>query len=290
MIGLLRADLLKLRKRWMPYVLLIVMIIGAAALIWTIGYLSWKNDDVEFRSSALKTFAYPYSVPALLDSGQFWGAAIFVGILTTSTLSTEHSWGTVRPMLAGGASRAGYLASKLLILTLVSIVCLLAALGIGVLMSLWATSVADVNTTVPGGFTAGDFVLMVSRTALCILPYGLLAFTLTVISRSTALGIAGTMGYMVLEAIIVAIFGTGGSIFQDARVLFLGHNVTPLMAENRFGGPELDYHNSIAFRDLNEENQPGVWVATAIIVAESVLFLTVSFIVFLRRDVTVSHG
>ena len=290
MIGLLRADLLKLGKRWMPYVLLVVMVIGAAAIIWAIGYLSWKNDDVEFRGSALKTFAYPYSVPALLDSGQFWGAAIFVGILTTSTLATEHNWGTVRPMLVGGASRAGYLASKLLILTLVSIVCLLLALGIGLLMSLWATSVADVDPQVPGGFTAADFVLMVSRTALCILPYGLLAFALTVISRSTALGIAGTMGYMVLEAIIVAIFGTGGSIFQDARVLFLGHNVTPLMAENRFGGPEVDWHNSIAFRDPNEDNQLGLWTATAVILGESALLLGVSFLVFLRRDVAISHG
>lgn len=287
MTGLLLAEFLKMRKRWMPYVLFLVMVIGAAALIWTIGYLSWKEDDLEFQDSALRTFAYPYSVPALLDSGQFWGSAIFVGILATSTLATEHNWGTIRPMLSSGVSRARYLTAKLLIITLVSIASLLLALGVGLLFSLWATSLADVNTNVPGGFTAGDFAVMVLRTALCIVPYGLLAFALTVISRSTALGIAGTMGYMTLEAIIVAIFGTGGSIFQDARILFLGHNVTPLMAENRIAG--LDY-NSIAFRDIDEASQPGVWTATFVILAESAVFLAASFIVFLRRDITVSHG
>lgn len=289
MTGLLRAELLKMRKRWMPYVLFLLMLAGAAFIVWAIGYGTWHDDDPEYAASGLRTFAYPYSVPALLDSGQFWGSAFFVAILTTSTLATEHNWGTIRPALSGGVSRARYLLTKLLTLTLVSTVALLLALGFGVLLSLWATSVAGFDAPVPhpGSFTAGDFVLMVSRAALCIVPYGLLAFALTVISRSTALGIAGTMGYMTLEAIIVAVLGTGGDILQGSRILFLGHSVSALIAENRFGG--LDYE-STAFRDLESPDQPGVWTATAVIVAESAFLLAASFLVFLRRDVTVSHG
>jgi len=287
--GLLRAELLKMRKRWMPYVLFLLMLAGAAFIVWAIGYGTWHDDDPEYAASGLRTFAYPYSVPALLDSGQFWGSAFFVAILTTSTLATEHNWGTIRPALSGGLSRSRYLATKLVTLTLVSTVALLLVFGFGLLLSLWATSVAGLDTPVPhpGGFTVGDFVLMVSRAALCIVPYGLLAFALTVISRSTALGIAGTMGYMTLEAIIVAVLGTGGDILQGSRILFLGHSVSALIAENRFGG--LDYE-STAFRDLESPGQPGVWTATAVIVAESAFLLAASFLVFLRRDVTVSHG
>jgi len=287
MTGLLRAEFLKLRKRWMPYVLFLLMLVGAAVLIWLIGYDGSHSDDPEYAASGLRTFAYPYSVPALLDSGQFWGSALFVAVLTTSTLATEHNWGTIRPALVGGVSRARYLLAKLLALTLVSTVALLLALGFGVLLSLWATSVADATVTYPANFTGGDFVLMVSRAALCILPYGLLAFTMTLISRSTALGIAGTMGYMMIEAIIVAALGTGGDILQGSRILFLGHSVGALIAENRFAGLE---YESIAPRDLNAPDQPGVWTATAVIVAESALLLAGSFWVFLRRDVTVSHG
>ncbi|MEX1195709.1 MAG: ABC transporter permease [Dehalococcoidia bacterium] len=288
MSGLLRAEFLKMRKRWMPYVLFLLMLAGAAVIIWLIGYGTWHDDDdPEWAASGFRTFAYPYSVPALLDSGQFWGAAFFVGILATSTLATEHNWGTIRPALVGGVSRARYLLAKLLMLMLVSTVALLLALGFGVLLSLWATSVADTTVTYPGSFTAGDFVLMVSRAALCILPYGLLAFALTVISRSTALGIAGTMGYMTLEAIIVAALGTGGDILQGSRILFLGHSVGALIAENRFG--DLGYE-STSFRDLEAPDQPGIWTATAVIVAESALLLAASFFVFIRRDVTVSHG
>lgn len=80
MTGLLRAEFLKLRKRWMPYVLFLLMLAGAAFVVWAIGYSTWHDNDQEFAASGLRTFAYPYSVPALLDSGQFWGSAFFVAI------------------------------------------------------------------------------------------------------------------------------------------------------------------------------------------------------------------
>lgn len=289
MIGLLRAELLKMLKRWMPYLLFLLMLAGAAVVIWLFGYVSYKEDDFEFRATAMRTFAYPYSVPALLDSGQFWGAAFFVAILTTSTIATEHNWGTIRPGLAGGVSRARYLLTKLVTLSAVSIAALLTALAFGILMSLWASDLAgfQVPASHPESLSISDFTVMVLRTAFCIVPYGLLAYAATVLSRSTALGIAGTLGYMVLEGILVAVLTTGGDILQDSRYFFLGHSVTPLMNENRFDG--LDF-NSLAFRDLESRNQPGLWTATAIIVAQSTLFLAASFLVFLRRDVTVSHG
>jgi ABC-type transport system involved in multi-copper enzyme maturation permease subunit len=289
MTGILRAELLKMLKRWMPYVLFLLMLIGAAAVIWLFGYASYHEDDHEYRATAMRTFVYPYSVVALLDSGQFWGSAFFVAILTTSTLATEHNWGTVRTALTGGVSRTRYLTAKLLVLMLVSTAALLAALAFGVLLSLWASSAADFNIPAPhpDGFAPADVLLMISRTAYCILPYGLLAFAITVISRSTAMGIAGTMGYMTLEGIAVALLGTGGDALQDSRYLFLGHSVTVLMAENRFA--DLDF-NTIAFRDLESPGQPGIWVATAIVGLQSLAFLAASFFVFLRRDITVSHG
>jgi ABC-type transport system involved in multi-copper enzyme maturation permease subunit len=289
MTGLVRAELLKMLKRWMPYVLFLLMLLGAAVVVWLFGYVSYKEDDVEFRATAMRTFAYPYSVPALLDSGQFWGSAFFIAILSTSTLATEHNWGTIRTSLSAGVSRLRYLIAKILALSLVSIVALLVAFGFGLLMSLWASDAAGFSIPMrhPESFTAADFLVMVLRTAYCMLPYGLLAFAVTVITRSTAMGIAGTMGYMTIEGIVVALLSTGGDILQDSRYLFLGHSVTVLMAENRFN--DLDF-NTIAFRDLESPDQPGIWTATAVIAVQSTLFTLASFFVFLRRDITVSHG
>src|SRR4030067_969556 len=140
--SMLAAELLKVRKRWMPYVLLLVMAAGAAVQIWLLGYVSWRESEVEFQQSALRAFALPWSLSALLDAGQFWGA-ILVGILTASPVATEHGWGTVRPALIRGQTRNQYLAIKLLGSALIAAVSLLLAFGIGVCLSVMATAVAD---------------------------------------------------------------------------------------------------------------------------------------------------
>ncbi|HET8943151.1 MAG TPA: hypothetical protein VFO59_00065, partial [Dehalococcoidia bacterium] len=75
-MSMLGAEILKIRTRWMPYVLFLLMVGGAAVNIWLLGYVSWHDDKTgEFAGDALRTFVFPWSIPALLDSGQFWGAA-----------------------------------------------------------------------------------------------------------------------------------------------------------------------------------------------------------------------
>ena len=41
--SMLAAELLKMRKRWMPYVLFLFMVAGAAVLIWLIGYVGYQR-------------------------------------------------------------------------------------------------------------------------------------------------------------------------------------------------------------------------------------------------------
>src|SRR3990170_1396312 len=47
MNSLVAAELLKIRKRWMPYVLLLTMVAGAAFFIWLIGYVSYKDNPAD---------------------------------------------------------------------------------------------------------------------------------------------------------------------------------------------------------------------------------------------------
>ena len=121
--SILAVELLKVRKRWMPYILLVVMVAGVALQIWLAGYLGWRQNEAEFRESALRTFAFPWSIPALLDSGQFWGS-ILVGILTSSVVATEYAWGTIRQALIRGQPRSQYLVVKLLGITVIAAVTL----------------------------------------------------------------------------------------------------------------------------------------------------------------------
>ena len=236
------------------------------------------------RTTRFVTFAFPWSIPALLDSGQFWGAAIFVAILTSSTVATEYNWGTVRQSLTRGQPRWQFLATKLLGTSIICIFFLLTALAVGILFSILATSIEGepVTLDVPGGPSVPEVGLMIVRTALGILPYGLLAFVLAVVGRSTALGIAGTLGYMLGEGIIIAILESIGGIAADFREIAIGHHVSSLIAANRIGFGD---YNSIAARELPvAADLPDVWVATLVILLYCAVFAGVAFFIFQRRD------
>ncbi len=287
-MNVLGAEILKVRTRWMPYVLFLLMVGGAAVHIWLLGYVSWHEDKSgEFAGNAFRTFVFPWSIASLLDSGQFWGAAIFVSILTASCVSTEFGWGTVRQVLVRGQPRAQFLAVKIAALAIICIVFLLAALGIGILFSLWATTAAGASVTldVPGGPSVPEIGLMIARAALGILPYGLLAFMLTTVGRSTALGVSGTIGYMFAEGIIVAILDSVGGVAADFRDIALGHHVGSLIAANRIGTGD---YNSIAGRDLATTAEvPDVNIAVLVVALYCLVFLAVIFAIFLRRDIRV---
>ena len=284
MPSMLAAELLKVRKRWMPYVLLLVMAAGAAVQIWLLGYVSWRESEVEFQQSALRAFALPWSLSALLDAGQFWGA-ILVGILTASTVATEHGWGTVRQALIRGQTRNQYLSMKLLGSALIAAVSLLLAFGIGVCFSVIATSVADrpISLDVAGGPSALDILLMILRAGYGILPYGLLAFCLATVGRSTTVGVAGILLFMFGEAILLGVLGGIGGVAADARAFFIGHNVSALLAANRIGFGD---YNSFAPRpNPLTSDLPDPVVAALVLALYCLAFLAIAFVTFRRRDI-----
>lgn len=285
----LGVELLKIRKRWLPYLLLVVMLVGVAIVIWLAGYGSWqeeKNDaEFAFGGEAMRTFALPWALPALLDTGQFWGA-ILIGVLTASIVATEHGWGTVRQALVRGQTRSHYLSVKLMGIVLVASALLLTALGVGLGFSAIATALADLPVTfdVPDGPSAPEAGLMIVRAGYAILPYGLLAFALAIIGRSTTLGIVGTLLYMFVEAILVAILGELGGPSPTVRAFFMGHNVSALLAANRIGGGQ---YYSLAPRDVSPASElPDPTVAALVLALYCAIFLAIAYSVFLRRDLS----
>lgn len=280
----LAAELLKVRKRWLPYVLFLVMVIGVAAHIWLLGYATWadRNNefDVFFRTETLRTFVLPHALPALLQSGQFWGS-ILVGILTASVVGTEYSWGTARQAILRGQTRSEYLTIKLIGLMILASVGLLAALGIGILFSLMASSIAGEETG--GSISFGTAILMVLRAGYSILPYGLLAFALTTVSRSTTLGVAGSVVFVFLEAIMIAVFSAIGTPWSETTRAFLpGHNVAAILSANRID--EGLFFSLAPIERLLPVSLPDPTVAALVLALYCFVFLAISYWVFQRRD------
>ncbi len=287
---LISAELLKVRKRWLLYILLFVLVGGAAVQIWLGGYASWRGEDAEFRLDALRSFVLPYALPSLLETGQSWGA-IIVGILISSAVATEYNWGTVRQAVLRGQTRAEYLTVKLLGLAGVSAAILFIALGAGLLFSVMASAIADQPITfdAPGGPNALEAVFMVLRAGYCILPYALMAFCLTVVGRSTALGVAGTLMFVFGEAIITGILLGIGGVWGDIASFLPAHNVNAIMATNHIGEGNF---NSLALRDigLSRSELPDPWVAALLIGVYCAGLLAVTYGVFQKRDMTAGAG
>jgi hypothetical protein len=90
---------------------------------------------------------------------------------------------------------------------------------------------------------------------------------------------------MFAEGIIVAILEGIGGVAADVRDITLGHHVESLIAANRVGNGE---YSSIALRELADAaDAPDVNIAALVVAVYCLIFLAVTFTVFLRRDIRV---
>ncbi len=274
--AMLAAELLKVRKRWMPYALLLPLVAMLALQTFAAYFAGWRGDrDLE----ALRTAVLPWSLPSLLDLIQYFGASL-LAILAASAVGPEHGWGTVRQALIRGQTRSQYLTTKLLGIAVIGAIGFLLAFGIGVGFSAIVTALEDPD--LPGGPSATDVLLMILRAGYGILPYALLAFCLAVVGRSTTLGVAGGLMYVFVEGITLAILGGIGGAAADARGFLIGHNVSALLEFNRIGS--FDYV-SFALRDPTPTDLPDPWVAALVLALYCIGFLIISLAIFRRRDV-----
>jgi ABC-type transport system involved in multi-copper enzyme maturation permease subunit len=298
MRDLLLAEWMKSRTRWLPYVLLIVMVLGTGVQVWLFGYTAWwdihDDPDPEIRADvpiASRTFTLPWALPALLDAGQFWGSLI-MGIFIASAVATEYNWGTARQAIARGQSRVRWLTVKLTGLALFCAVLLLITLAWGVASMLFTSSLAGFEITLdpPGGaeLSALEIPVIILRAGFGILPYALLAFAITVIGRSTALGAAGIILFMIIESTLIPVFGALPDPWPAFRSVTIGHNAASLLAANRIGSGD---YLSLAPRPLPDASElPDPWVGFFVLCVWCVALLGLTYYVFRRRDLRLGTG
>jgi ABC-2 type transport system permease protein len=290
MSRLVAAELMKFRTRWLPYVLVLIAIAGISFQVWVGGYVTYRAaSGGRAEAEAFHSLALPWSLPSMLDAGQYWGA-ILVGVLTASVVATEFSWGTVRQPLIRGHSRSEYLTAKLLGLVLAATIGLLIALAAGILMSALATWTAGETVTlhIAGGPSLGEMGLMVLRAGYAVLPYGLLAFAVSVLTRSTAAGTVAVLLYVFIESSVIGILGAVGGRWADARAFTLGHNVSALLAANNIAGQQF---NTLAFRARPDASDlPSALTGAIVIAIYCVVLGAIAYLNFDRRDVRATEG
>lgn len=269
MFNLLSSELFRLRKRsqsWILFViavLLIALIYGGFVMA---GLLTSGQDSIDLRQQA--TFSSFEDFGLAMAVG-FFGSVMLI-IIAAGMMGNEFSWNTLRPLVARARSRSGLLTAKYLALAIYSVV-FIAALTLVVAGMYFIGSMVVGE---PSGFSMsvlGDGFVFSMRLAYTNVPYLALAFLLATVARSNAAGIAGALGLSFIEQPVFLLLGFASDFFHDIERWGLSYNVTQFA---NFAGPGVDTGGGVDVR------------AGVILGVYSIIFIAISYIIFLRRDVT----
>ena len=261
----------KLRRRWIPWILLGIIVFIMQALVW-VTYVSHHFGD-SASSRDTRSFTLPYSIGDTIEgSSAFFVIPII--ILAASVMGVEYGLGTLRTTLTRGVGRWQLLSAKLIMLMAAGIA------GIIVLSALIA--IASIAAGVIPPAEEGplivteaqawlDAAITVGKMMYALAPYVALAVFLAVVTQSTAQGISLSLGYYVLELVIAPILG--GVVEWLENVL-----------EVALLGP-----NTIEWMEVAGE-QPDTLRAFFVILAYTVVFVAAALWVFQHRDVAGAKG
>ena len=161
------------------------------------------NPRDEFRSA----FVMPDAITGAVEGAIFIGP-ILIMILASSSMGSEYGLGTLRTTLTRGTGRWQLVMSRIILLVLVA--------AAGLLVVAIAAAVASaVASVVPPGEDGGiadagrwsDAVVMLGKAVYALAPYIALGVFLAVLTQSTGAALAASLGYYVVELIVVPIIG-----------------------------------------------------------------------------------
>jgi len=251
MFKLVKSDLYKTLKRWMPYVLLLVLLGYMTYVISSdysyakgifethpeLTYSDYANAlEQTDENEAMVTITYPYKddsgyteiglsklilneviLPDAMSSKFSYMsiAGTLLLILTASVFGTEYKWGTIRQTLARGIPRNKYLGSKFLMLSII-------ALGFVLIDTILAFIASAVTTWLITGGISWDFLSFsfiggilksIGLILFVILVYITFAALFTVLFKSSTTGmITGLLFFQIEGYIVMSMMSTSYAI------------------------------------------------------------------------------
>ena len=213
---LTRWEWFKLRRRWVPWILLGFMVVIVQLLFLLVTTL---GDDVSYRSPA-------ENIANGLGFSAFFGPFIAV-ILAAAVLGGEYGWGTLRPVLSKGVGRWPFLASKAAVVLLVT-ASVLIILSITVMISGFiaeAVLTADPQVEDYGAISWAHLLALFGRMVYGFVPYIMLTLFLVVLTTSNGVGIGLSLFYYTAETVILVPILANFDWSDQLFAFLLGPNV-----------------------------------------------------------------
>ena len=219
-LNLTRWEWYKLRHRWMPWIMLGIVLAFTQLMVWG-GFALYTLAGAGSR----EPFALPGSITLGLGFARHLTVFLVI-ILASSAIGADYAWGTLRPVLSKGPGRREWLASQGLMLALLAgAAMLLVVLGIAISSLIASAFVLDDGEALTGSGQWGAAGAALGKQLFALAPWIVLAVFFTVLTTSARLGGAFAVGYYLGEQLLVSIVSLVYRDFQKVSQFLLGPNV-----------------------------------------------------------------
>jgi len=291
-LRLLRSEIFRMRRRWMPWIMLALIVVAAFAVY----FLIWGSTQAQIeliRSGQAPQQGAPNleqlrEALLIVTPGrvQDFGVSVVSGfgsimliVFAASHVGTEFGWGTFRTLLAHGASRTGFLVSKAVSLLLYAAMFMfigtLAAIG----GSYVVTSLAGLS--VGSGVDVAEVAWVAAKSGYTFIPYMALALAIAVWSKSAGAGIATGLVVYFAEGLVATILVSLNKEYATIVNWGLSRNASALTrtVSSGQGGPST--------QDPTATTLPDPTQAAIVLAVYTVIFLALAYWRLRSRDVTV---
>lgn len=204
MVGLIGAEILKLRRRWATYVVPLTGIILMGLIFLVVGIRA--HDLNPYQSDSLEaTLGFPFAF-RIIDVLVFVLGSYLAIAYAAAVAGADWSWGIMRVVISRGEGRIRYVLAKAIGLAIVLVAGLFVTYAFGILFTYMAGWLGgfSVGNPITGG-NAGELFQSFWRGSLVLLERCSLGFAVAMILRSQLAGVVVGIALAIVEPILTTI-------------------------------------------------------------------------------------
>lgn len=259
--NLLNSEIFRTVKRPVSWIMLLILGVIVAAF-YTVVYFASSDRATTETLRPDQVVANGIAIGGTI-------ASILVIVLAAQSMGSEYGWNTIRALVSRASGRVPLILAKLVVIIGYTLLTILVVTGASLALAFLFAAIAGNDTSMTGGAWR-EVAESVGRWTLSNGVYAVLALVITILSRSTAAGIAGAIALSFLEPAIWAALGAASDRFETVSHWFLAYNASGLAAMGTDGAVD-DFNTTRGF---------------IIVAAWLVGLMAISLWVFRRRDIT----